>query len=121
MAVSYIWPPSLPQHVAATYGEDGGVNLLQTSMDAGPPKTRRRGNRPDVMTVGFYMTDVQVEAFEEFVKDTIRGAARFGFPHPRRGTQVEVKIVPESGSKLYTLSYLAPNRWMATMTLVVLP
>lgn len=90
-------------------------------MDAGPAKLRRRGKRPERLSVSFYMTDAQVSDMETFVQDTIRGTARFGFTHPRKETQVEVRIVPNDGGELYTLSPASPAYWLVSLNLEVLP
>ena len=121
MAVSFVWPPTLPQAVRKDFAEDNGALILPTPMDAGPAKLRRRGNRPSQMTLGFYMTTAQVEILETFVLNTLRGTARFGFPHPRTGLQVEARIVPGDEGKLYDVKYSTPGEWLVDMTIEVLP
>lgn len=120
MAVSYVWPVSLPQNAETRYSESGGALLLRTPMDAGPAKLRRRGQRPDVLTLSFIMSPEQVQAFEVFVLQTLRGVARFGLPHPRLQTQVEARLVPSDG-ELYTIEYLGPQHWRVGFTVEVLP
>lgn len=121
MAASYTWPPSLPQDVMRDFSENSGVLILRTPMDAGPSKMRRRGARPDQMTVGFYMTTAQVETLDNFVKNTIKGTARFYFPHPRTGAAVEARLVPGQDGQLYTASFFAPGQFTVGMTLEILP
>lgn len=121
MAVSYVWPLTLPQAPTTGYTESTGALILRTPMDAGPAKQRRRGNRPDVLGVSFIMSTAQVEALRTFVADTIRGTARFGFPHPRTQVQAEVRIVPQDGGELFSVSYYTPNHWTVGMSLEVLP
>ena len=60
MAVSYIWPLSLPQKPNTNYSESGGVLIIRSPTDAGPAKQRRRGNKPQVLSMNFDMTDAQV-------------------------------------------------------------
>ncbi len=121
MAVSYIWPAGLPQLVTPQFSESSGALILRTPMDAGPAKMRRRGARPDVLNCAFRMSTAQLTTLATFVNTTLRGTARFGFPHPRTQTQVEVRIVPQQDGALYSDSYLAPNLWSVTLALEVLP
>lgn len=67
------------------------------------------------------MTEAQVDTLETFVKTTLRGTTRFGFPHPRTRAQVEVRIVPSDDGKLYNLAYIARDVWQVSMSLEVLP
>lgn len=121
MAVSYVWPGTLPQAVRVDYNENGGMLILRTPMDAGPAKLRRRGQRPDVLNLGFYMSGAQITTLENFVKNTLKGTARFGFPHPRTGNQIEARLVPNEDGELYSLRYQAPNEFMVDVTVEVLP
>ena len=52
---------------------------------------------------------------------TLAGTARFGFPHPRTGAQVEARIVPVDDGALYSLSYVSPDLYAVDLTLEVLP
>lgn len=121
MAVSYVWPVSLPQKPRQDYGEDFGVLVLRSPMDKGPAKQRRVGARPDVMRVSFYLTTAQVVTLRTFIADTLKGTARFGFPHPRTDVQVETRIVPQDGGKMFDLAYFAPDLWTVVLTLEILP
>jgi hypothetical protein len=120
MAVSYFWPPSLPQAPQKGYTEDIGVNVLRTPMDQGPAKMRKRGKRPDVLNVSFLLTSAQVETLKTFVTEILGGVARFGFTHPRTNTQVETRIVPQD-SVFYKLQYVAPGYYTASMQFEILP
>lgn len=121
MAYSYTWPTSLPQVPQKGYTETGGVLLLRTPQDSGPAKMRYRGNKPQMLNCSFLMTSAQVTVLESFVKNTIRGVARFGFIHPRTNSTVEVRIVPQSEGDLYNLAYVAPGYYTATLQLEILP
>jgi hypothetical protein len=90
-------------------------------MDAGPAKQRRRGVKSQTMQVSFIMTTAQVADLESFVEDTIRGTARFGFTHPRTKSIEEVRIVPQSGGDMYSITYLAPEYWTVSLQLEILP
>jgi hypothetical protein len=121
MAYAYVWPPSLPQSPQKGFTETGGVLVLRTPTDAGPAKQRRRGEKPQTMQVTFIMTTAQTQTLENFVKNTLQGTTRFGFTHPRLGTTVETRIVPQSGGDLYTFTYLAPGYWTVALQLEILP
>lgn len=121
MAVSYVWPVSLPQVVRRNFGADFGVNVARTPMDKGPAKQRYLGKRAQPMQVEFEMTTAQVATLETFFETTIKGTARFGFPHPRKGVQVEARVIPQEGGKLFGESYYAPGKWLITISLEVLP
>lgn len=121
MAYSYTWPASLPQSVQKGFTETGGVLVTRTPQDRGPAKMRYLGNKPQVLNVQFLMTTAQVTTLETFVKSTLRGTARFGFPHPRTSTTVEARIVPQGEGDYYTFTYVAPGYYSVSLTLEVLP
>jgi len=121
MAYSIVWPSTLPQVPQKGYTETGGVLVVRTPTDSGPAKMRKRGNRPQTLNVQFLMTTAQVSLLETFVKTTIQGTVRFGFPHPRLGVVSEVRIVPQGEGEYYTLSYVAPGYYSVNLALEVLP
>lgn len=121
MAVSVIWPASLPQRPRQDYSEDLGARVLRTPVDKGPAKERYLGQRPDVLNVSFEMTNAQLATFETLVKTTLRYTRRFGFPHPRTGLQVEARIVPQGEGSYYRVSYWTPAIWLVDFVLEVLP
>lgn len=121
MAYSIVWPLSLPQVPQKGYTETGGVLMVRTPTDSGPAKMRKRGSKPQTLNVQFLMTTVQVAVLETFVKTTIQGTIRFGFPHPRLGVVSEVRIVPQSEGDYYNLSYVAPGYYNVQLQLEVLP
>lgn len=82
---------------------------------------RKRGTRPATITASYEMTDAQVSALETFCESTILGTARFGWPHPRTGSTVEARIVPSSDGSLYSLSCIAADHWVVSLTFEVLP
>lgn len=121
MAYAYSWPLSLPQAPQKGFTETGGPRIVRTQMDAGIAKQRYRGLSTSNLTVSFIVTTEQASTFEDFVRLTIHGVARFGFPHPRTNQIVEVRIVPQGDSNMYTLAYLAPGYWTLNLQLEVLP
>jgi len=121
MAVSYIWPVSLPQKPNTNYSESGGVLVVRSPMDSGPAKERKRGNRPQTLSLNFDMTDAQVVTLETFVKSTINGVARFGFTHPRTNASIEVRLIPSGDGQLYDIKYLSPGYWSVSLNMEVLP
>jgi hypothetical protein len=121
MAVSYVWPGSLPQKVRTDYSKSRGTLIIRTPTDKGPAKMRRRGARPNLLAVQFHMTDAQLATLETFVFTTLAGTARFGFPDPRTGSQIEARIVPDGDGKLYTEAFVAPQLWLVSLQLEELP
>lgn len=121
MAYTIVWPPSLPQVPQKGYSETGGVLVVKTPTDSGPSKMRKRGNKPQLLNVQFLMTSAQVTTFETFVRSTIQGTIRFGFPHPRLGVVSEVRIVPQGDGDYYTLTYTAPGYYNVQLQLEILP
>lgn len=121
MAYSYVWPTSLPQSPQKGYSESGGVLVIRTPTDSGPAKQRKRGNKPQILNVQFIMSTAQVTTLETFIKTTLGGVTRFGFPHPRLGTVSEVRVVPQGEGDLYNLSYVAPGYYNVQLQLEILP
>ena len=115
------WPGSLPSKVRKDFQIQRGVNVLRTPVDLGAPKERRRGNMPEILKVGFYMTPAQINTLENFVQNTLNGTARFNFTHPLTGSSVEVRIVPGSDGTLYTASYYSAIEYTVDMTWEVMP
>lgn len=80
------WPVSLPAYVLeAGYSETLEDQTLETSMDTGPVKVRRRfttGIRPFRFTI--QMTAAQAATFETFYLTTLQGGSlSFDWVHPR--------------------------------------
>ena len=121
MAYTYTWPNTLPQSPQKGFSESIGALVLRTPMDAGPAKERYRGKRSNSMQLSFVMTTAQVAALETWIINTIRGTARFGFPHPRTNTVVEARIVPQGDGELFKTAYLAPGYWNISLVFEILP
>lgn len=115
------WPLTLPEYPTMNYSEDSGVLIIRTPMEMGIAKQRRRAKRPDVLNVSYEMTLTQVQTFDTFVHDTLMGVLRFTIKHPRKQTNVEVRIVPQQDGKLYDLSMLQFNLYSVSMQLEVMP
>lgn len=121
MAYAFIWPLGLPQKPNTDYSETSGVLILRTTMDAGPAKMRKRGNRTDTMQVAFDMSTAQVEILRAFTQDSLKGTARFGFTHPRTNEIVEVRIIPQQDGALFSVNYIVPELWKVSLQLEILP
>lgn len=80
------WPASLPQFVQEQgYDESLPDQTVESPMDSGPPKSRRRFTtafRP--LRVTIWCTAEQAEDFEEFyMDDCAAGSLSFTWVHPR--------------------------------------
>lgn len=119
---TYSWPGTLPTEVDSSgFSETVGVLVLVSPMDAGPAKMRRRGQKPRKMNVSFVMDDTQISTLETFIQSTLRGTARFDFPHPRTGVTMEVRIVPSGDGEYFTINQFAPFLYNVAMTFEQLP
>lgn len=114
------WPGGTPVPQKG-FTEAIGANIIRTPMDAGPAKVRYRGKNSSILTVTFLMTTAQVSTLETFLTTTLKGIKRFGFPHPRTGVETEVRLMSESDSSLYSVTYRAPGYWDVGLKLEVLP
>lgn len=121
MAYTYVWPPALPQSPQKGFSESIGALIIRTPMDAGPAKERYRGRRPSTMNLTFIMKTTQVADLETWIVNTLRGTARFGFPHPRTSTIVEARIVPQGDGELFKTTYIAPGYWNVSLVFEILP
>jgi hypothetical protein len=119
---AYTWPPTLPTlSNSSGFSETYGVLILSTPMDAGPAKRRRRGVKPRTLSVSFVMTDSQIATLETFINDTIKGTARFDFPHPRTQVAIEVRIVPNGDGELFNAVYLNHDAYSVSLNLEQMP
>lgn len=118
---AYTFPATLPQFVTTNYAENSGVITVVTPMDMGVAKMRRRGVRPSNFDVTFVMDNAQILILDNFIKTTIKGTARFDFPHPRTRATIEVRIVPNSDGSYYNISYLGVEHYTVSMKLEQLP
>lgn len=121
MAYTYVWPSTLPQAPQRGFGESYGLNIIRTPTDAGPAKQRFRGNTPNNLQLTFIMTKAQIAALETFIYTSLKGVARFGFTHPRTGSVVECRIVPQSGGDLYTMKHIGLEYYDINITFEVMP
>jgi hypothetical protein len=117
------WPTSnsFPQAPQKGYTESIGVNVVRSSMDSGPAKQRFRGNKPHTLNLSFFLTQAQVADLETFIVNTLKGVRRFNFPHPRTGVVKEMRIVPQQDGEMYTLNYIGPGYYTASLIFEVLP
>lgn len=115
------WEPTLPQSPQKDFQETVGINIIRTSMDMGPSKQRLRSKRPTMLTVNFIMTKIQTETLETFIITTLKGVKRFSWVHPRTGSSIECRVVPQGDGEFYTLQYLAPDYYQVNLKFEILP
>lgn len=115
------WPGTLPQSPQKDFTENIGVNIIRSQMDAGPAKQRLRSRRPTTMNLSFIMTTSQTQTLESFIQNTLLGVKRFNFTHPRLGTTVECRLVPQGEGQFFSLQYRAPGYWQTNLQFEILP
>jgi hypothetical protein len=91
------WPASLPPPALNTLRESPPRNMMRSSMDKGPAKTRRRTTaniRP--LSFSLNLTEAQVQTLDDFfVDDLFSGVDEFDYTHPRTGAPVTARFVQE--------------------------
>lgn len=72
-----IWPASLPQYVLQQgFSEKEPDTMLETQMEAGPPKARRRFTTDyREFTVALQMSAAQRATFQTFFNTTVKGGS----------------------------------------------
>ena len=116
------WPASLPQKpLRDGFEESLAINTIATPMDAGPGKTRRRSAAQAPFPCTFVMTATQLAALETFIRDDLLGVRRFNFPHPRTGSTIEVRVVPDESGRYYSSSNAGGQYWHVGLSLVWVP
>lgn len=97
------WPASLPSYVLEQgYSEQIADQFIETQMEAGSPKRRRRYTRNNrVFTVSMAMDETTSQTFENFYDTTLAGGSLpFDWVHPRRRTTMTFQFrhpVPKLG------------------------
>jgi len=79
------WPNGLPQILLKDgYGEKPGENTIETPVDSGPAKSRRRGTaRVRHITASLLLTASERSTFETFHDSTLAdGSLPFDWVHP---------------------------------------
>ena len=119
-----VWPTILPQAPAKDGFSDAcPSNLLRSDMDSGPAKVRRRGSaKPRTVSCTYVFSDVEADAFEEFVNNTLYdGSICFDWWHPVLARYVRARLVPQSDS-LYSREYFNSSlSWQYALTLEYWP
>jgi hypothetical protein len=80
------WPTTLPQYVQeGAYSETIQDQTIESQMDSGPAKIRRRFTKSiRKFSISLMMTSAQVDTFETFWQSTVKGGSLpFDWVHPR--------------------------------------
>ena len=116
---SIVWPPELPTDVLVEgYDEAFPDPLIRTKTESGVAKVRRRFTAiAQPLTVQFDMTRAQVDIFESFLEDTLKGGALpFDWTHPRKLIAVQARIIPPVKPKP-----LSGKAWVVPVQMEILP
>ena len=120
--MAILWPTTVPSKpLFDSYSETIPDTRLRTSMGAGPAKMRPKSAAvPVPIAVNLHLTSEELVDLEDFIGSTlIRGSLRFEFPHPRKGTTIEARVV--GGDHLYTVTASGLDRWTVSMQLEIMP
>lgn len=123
-----MWPPTFPQIVLQNnYTEALGSQLMRSQPTAGPAIVRRKaGRRPNIISATVvFRTYEQYQEFERWVEDVPEGLAGglyvFQFRHPASQQYINVRIIPQSDTELFTARPWDPGHvWEVTLGLEVL-
>lgn len=110
MALDQVWPETLPDTFLQSGYTEGNIdNLLETSMDSGPTKRRKKTTKAYKPISGsMLLTLTQKAIFEGFFTDDIAfGALPFTMPY--YGGEIDVYLdnhsfAPKSGTRYWTLA-----------------
>ena len=111
--MSAIWPPSLQKCIDAnTFSASEDPQYISTSVDNGPPKTRRTVTRGWQKIKASIMVDkADYETFMLWWNNDLAGGANdFDFEHPITKAPTKYKF-----EKPYTISPVGPVNWRVGM------
>lgn len=123
------WPPTLPQIIMQdSYSEIVGSQLSRSQPTTGPALVRRKaGKYPDMISATITFRDrKQYLQFRDWVNDVENGLAGgiyvFSIKHPDGDGYINVRLVPQSDTELYSVRPWDPGRvWEVTLQLEVMP
>jgi hypothetical protein len=111
----------LPTSPQKGFTENFIMNIVRSSMDAGPAKQRRRGLGVNTLSVQYLLDDTQLDLLRDFCLNDTQGVYYFEYPHPVTNQTVDARIVPQNGGQLFTINYAAPGYYNVSMTIEVMP
>jgi hypothetical protein len=97
-------------------------NAIESQPSYGPVLRRQRFTGDmELFSLPYLLTDAQRQTFENFYRNTAKaGALPFDHTHPLKGTTVEMEFRHDSGPG-YSREYVAPDRYLVTIQVRVLP
>lgn len=115
-----IWPSSLPQCPLRPFDEQPRMAKNSFESDTGPAIEGPKGTvRLSEVSMSFRMTKEQVSTLEEFVfTDLGQGARDFMFTHPRKHTQVRMRML--GGDRPYQISWHAAGKYIVSFQALVI-
>lgn len=115
------WPSTLPQlPLVAGYSEQVQSQVLRSTMDAGPAKSRRRFTAASrTIPVRYLLTEEQTHFFEDWFEiDLAGGSLPFDWVPGRQRSAVSAVIV---GDPPYTLTPAGGEWWQLAFSVEVQP
>lgn len=123
------WPPDFPQIIMQnSYSETVGSQLQRSQPTTGPALVRRKaGKYPDIIYASVtFGNRTEYLKFRTWVNNVEEGLAGglyvFSIKHPDGDGYINVRIVPQSDTDLYSVKPWDPGHvWEVTLTLEVMP
>lgn len=118
MTTTITWPETFGSPLASGYSISGQKNVLRTTMENGPEKTRVIGSANTKAVMASYVFTKETYAlFITFYEETIGyGALSFLWTEPSTGTLREVRL-----SEPYNMSVIDPLNYKIGLSLEILP
>jgi hypothetical protein len=117
------WPGTLPAlPLLDGFREQVPNAILRTTMDAGPPKQRRRYTAAvRTLNVELELTKAQVAVLDDFILNALNGGVdSFTWTHPRTGGAATYRIAGKTPEySIWTGG--SDNNWVTTLLLEILP
>jgi hypothetical protein len=112
------WPPTLPQLPDIGVSEEVQPNTVETEVDSGPSRIRRRSTKRRVFqTAPMTLTGAEYALLKTFYEDTLLdGTLTFDWTDVMTGTAAEFRFVSPPVPQMWAPALDPDNRWY-TVTL----
>lgn len=110
-----IWPVDLPRAtLLSEYSEDEDLGIVETDMDSGPKKRRRKQSQSErTITCGMWLSRTQLASWKNFYRNSLAGMTKEfdDFWHPGEEALIDnVTLVSQS------VKPKSANVWIVTFS-----